>query len=117
MPDPSPPAWLAEVQQPPSSIPKGTVPPAPLLFDGQHQPIETAEAWEERRRDLAARWKTFLGTIEAPRARPALTVLEQDKAEGVIRQLVRYEAEPGLPVEGYLLRPEAAGRGRPGAVV
>jgi dienelactone hydrolase len=87
------------------------------LFDGQNRPIETVEAWEERRRELAGRWKTFLGTIEAPRARPALTVLEQDSSAGVVRQLVRYEAEPGLPVEGYLLRPESSGRGRPGVVV
>jgi dienelactone hydrolase len=74
-------------------------------------------AWEEQRKDLIARWRTFLGTIEAPRARPALTVLEEDQRDGVVRQLVRYEAEPGLPVEGYLLRPEGTGRGRPGAVV
>jgi dienelactone hydrolase len=35
----------------------------------------------------------------------------------VIRQLVRYETEPGLEVEGYLLRPEGPERSRPGVVV
>ncbi|AGA26239.1 dienelactone hydrolase family protein [Singulisphaera acidiphila] len=117
MPNPVRPPWLAEVQQPPALIPESAVRPAPLLFDAQHQPIPTIEAWEQRRAELTGRWKTFLGTIAAPRARPQLSVLEEDKSEGVVRQLVRYEAEPGLPIEGYLLRPEAPDRGRPGAVV
>ena len=45
-------------------------------------------------------------------------MLEEDRADGVVRQLVRYEAEPGLPVEGYLLRPDGPGPpDRPGVVV
>ncbi len=91
--------------------------PAPLLFDDEHRPITTRPGWEERRDELTRRWRDFLGTIPAPRAAPTLTVLEEDRPEGVIRQLVRYEAEPGLPVEAYLLRPEGPGQGRPGAVV
>src|SRR5262245_57975145 len=117
MPEASPPPWLAEVQRPPSMIPQSATKPAPLLFDGMHRPIKTAEAWERRRAELAEQWTRFLGTIEAPRAAPVLTTLEEDRVDGVVRRLVRYEAEPGLPVEGYLLRPEQPGRGRPGAVV
>lgn len=117
MPNPNRPTWLDELQQPPASIPKTAPRPAPLLFDAQHEPITTVKAWETRRADLSQRWKDFLGTIAGPRARPVLTVLEEDRTEGVLRQLVRYEAEPGLPVEGYLLQPEAPGRGRPGAIV
>src|SRR5207237_10344392 len=50
---------------------------------------------------------------------PAVTVLEEDRRDGVVRQLIRYEGEPGLPVEAYLLRPpgETPRMKRPGAVV
>jgi dienelactone hydrolase len=46
-----------------------------------------------------------------------MEVLQEDRPDGVIRQLIRYETERGLPVEGYLLRPDRPGRGRPGVVV
>jgi dienelactone hydrolase len=114
---PDPPPWLPEVQRAPARIPEAATRPAPLLFDDEHRPIDTPEKWAARRAELTRRWRRFLGTIRLPRAVPPLTVLEVDRPDGVIRQLVRYEAEPGLPVEGYMLRPEGEGRDRPGAVV
>ncbi len=48
---------------------------------------------------------------------PAPQVIEEDVSEGVRRQLIRYEAEPGLPVEAYLLRPLEVGVPRAGAIV
>jgi dienelactone hydrolase len=88
-----------------------------LLFDSENRPITNREGWLERRREIEARWRDFLGAIPAPREAPRPAVLEEDRPEGVIRQLIRYETEPGLPVEGYLLRPDAQGPRRPGAVV
>jgi hypothetical protein len=47
-----------------------------------------------------------------------LTVLEEDREGDVVRQRVRYEVEPGLPTEAYLLRPAAPAESkRPGVVV
>jgi dienelactone hydrolase len=115
MPDP-----LEGLQTPPAALPEGTTRPAPLLFDTQHQPITTAEGWAARRELIRDAWAAYLGMIQAPRNAPTLTVLEEDRPEGAIRQLVRYEAEPGLPVEAYLLRPAdpaPAGTLRPGVVV
>lgn len=111
------PDWLDEIQKPPRAVPEKATRPAPLLFDAEHRPITTREAWTKRRSELRSHWLAFLGTIPAPRAAPKLEVIEEDHPDGVIRQLIRYEAEPGLPVEGYLLRPETPGTGRPGAVV
>lgn len=111
------PAWFAEVQRPPGRVPDDATRPAPPLFDDEHRPITTAEDWARRRDALRGRWRSFLGSIRAPGAAPTLAVIEEDRPEGAVRQLVRYESEPGLPVEAYLLRPEAEGRGRPGAVV
>jgi dienelactone hydrolase len=111
------PEWLAEVQQPPAQVPASATTPAPLLFDAEHRPIATAAAWSARRDVLAGQWRAFLGSIEGPRAIGKVEVLEEDRRDDVLRQLIRYESEPGLPVEGYLLRPLDRGEARAGAVV
>jgi hypothetical protein len=111
------PDWLDEARRPPASIPPNTERPAPLLFDAQHRPITTREAWAARRDELARLWSDFLGGPIPAASGAKLEVLEEDRPPGVIRQLVRYESEPGLPVEGYLLRPDGPGKGRPGVVV
>lgn len=114
---PAEPAWLTDVQRAPSAIPADATEPALLLFDGQHKPIETPEGWKARRRELLRLWKEFLGEIPVNHRAPALTVLDEDRPDGVVRSLVRYESEPGLQVEGYLLRPAKSGERRPGIVV
>jgi dienelactone hydrolase len=48
---------------------------------------------------------------------PRLTVVEEDRNEGVVRQLVRYEIEPGIETEGYLLLPEKLSGKAPGIAV
>jgi hypothetical protein len=111
------PAWLAEIQRPPARVPANGETLAPLLFDAQHRPITTADAWTAQRLLLAHRWSQFLGNIRVERPVVHMNVLEEDRPAGVVRWLVRYDAEPGLPVEGYLLRPEGEGRKRPGVVV
>jgi len=108
--------WLAEVQKPPGEVPKDAPRLSPLLVDSAGRRIESLAAWEKRRAELRRAWVEFLGTVKAERPQPKLEVLEEDKPEGCVRQLVRYESEPGIPVEGYLLRP-ASLRGRvPGVV-
>jgi dienelactone hydrolase len=87
-----------------------------LLFDEMHQAITTVEGWKRRRGELLAAWDRFLGTIPRPDQPPAHRLIEEDPAD-VVRQLIRYEAEPGLPVEAYLLRPKRGGTPGPGIVV
>jgi dienelactone hydrolase len=115
------PTWLDEVQRPPASVPARATRPAPLLFDEMNMPITTPEAWSSHRDRLAAHWRKFLGTIDAPRAVGPVKVLAEDRRDGVVRRLIRYESEPGLPVEAYWLQPldtePVPPSGRPGAVV
>src|SRR6516165_5991017 len=111
------PQWLDGVQHPPAAVPPGSTRPAPLLFDAEHRPITTVAAWVRRRTELRRAWLAFLGVIPGPRPGNRLEVVDEDHPEGVIRQRVRYEAERGLPVEGYLLRPDRPGTRRPAAVV
>lgn len=116
---PDRPSWLDEVRRPPTAVPESATRPAPLLFDDRHRPIRTPAGWSARRGEIASRWREFLGTIETPRAVEPIKTLEEDRRAGVRRRLIRYEAEPGLPVEAYLLEPldlPATPR-RPGVVV
>lgn len=116
---PDRPAWIDEARRPPAKVPGSASRPAPLLFDATHRPITTPNAWAARRAELLACWREFLGTIDAPRAVGRVETLEEDRTDGVHRRLVRYEAEPGLPVEAYVLAPLGDERGarRPGVAV
>lgn len=111
------PSRLDSLQHAPAQVPASATRPMPLLLDAEHRPITTREGWARRRRELHRAWERFLGVIDGPRAADRFQVIEEDRPGGVIRQLIRYETEPGLPVEGYLLRPDRAGRARPGVVV
>ncbi|HIQ21771.1 MAG TPA: dienelactone hydrolase [Planctomycetes bacterium] len=105
--------WLAEVQRPPGELPDQAPRLKPLLVDATGHKITTLAAWEKRRQQLAQWWLDFLGPLAtAPRpAPPRLEVIEEDRSQGVVRQKVRYQVEPGVAVEAYLLRPpEPAGR-------
>ena len=107
---------------PRSSVPRRSSPPGPR---GPPRCSSMRTIGRSRRpragRGVATSWPRPGGpssaSSAAPRAVAAPVVLEEDRPEGVVRQLIRYEAEPGLPVEGYLLRPEGPATGRPGVVV
>lgn len=108
--------WLAEVQTPPAKIPDKAPTLLPLLVDGEGRKIATLAGWKKRRDELRRVWTEFLGTLRCRRPEPRLDVVEEDRPEGCIRQLVRYEGEPGIPVEGYLLKPANGEGKRPGVV-
>ena len=99
--------WLAETQRPPADFPRddaGRLEPLLVAPDGS--PVRTLDEWTRRRAELRERWLKFLGPMPEERPEVSLEVLEEDRPEGCVRQLVRYEGEPGIPVEGYLLRPD-----------
>src|SRR5262245_31761346 len=99
-------AWLAEILTPPAIIPADAPKLSELLVDGAGKRIESLAAWQARREELRQWWLDFLGPLPAkrdPAAPPQLEVLSEDRPDGVIRQLVRYDVEPGLSVEAYLL--------------
>ena len=108
--------WLAEVQQPPKEPPADAPALSPLLVDEQGRRIETLAAWRPRREALRRQWLEFLHPLETERPGAKFEVLEEDRREGCLRQLIRYESEPGLHVEAYLLRPEKLEGRVPGVV-
>jgi hypothetical protein len=112
--------WLANVTTVPAETPHehlGKL--APLLVDEAGQPITTLDGWQRQRQVVRAAWLKFLGPMPDPRPPVQLEVLKSESQGPLTRQLVRYEGEPGLSVEGYLLRPNDATRSaqpRPGIV-
>ena len=89
----------------------------PLLIDAAGPSIRPATQWERHRESLVRWWTEFLGPMPVPTMAPAITIVEEDRPEGAIRQLVRYEAEPGIQVEAYLIRPSSVAGRVPGIVV
>lgn len=109
--------WLAEIQQPPERLPADTPRLGPILVDEHGQAITTLDAWQRRRQQIRQWWLDFLKPLRIERSRtPQLEVLAEDQPGRVVRQLVRYDVEPGLAVQAYLLKPAAPSRGCPGVV-
>lgn len=109
--------WLDEIQSP---VKQGAETQAlPEIVDAVGGKIQNLEDWEVRRSEIQKWWLDFLGPLPGSRtAVPKLEVLAEDRVGEVIRQLVRYEIEPGLESEGYLLKPARnAGEKLPGVVV
>jgi dienelactone hydrolase len=110
--------WLAEIQKPPPQLPKDSPTLGAILVDGDGEPISSVSAWEKQRNLIRGQWLDFLGYENLKRpTNIQLKVLDEDRPQGVVRQLVQYEIEPGMPTEAYLLRPAAAGANRPAVAV
>ena len=98
--------WLVEVTTPPANAPReGIGPLIPLLVNDDGQPVSSRKDWESHRAAIRDRWMKFLGPMPETRPPVKLEVLKDESLPGVTRQLVRFEGEPGLFVEGYLLIP------------
>ncbi len=108
--------WLAEVQRPANEI-AAAAQLAPLLIDSAGQPISDWPAWQARRRELRRLWSEYIGEFRSDGLSSDFTVLETDERAGCKRKLIRYQSEPGLPVEAYLLAPLDQTLSLPGAVV
>ena len=88
----------------------------PLLFDPEGKPIVSVPAWEKQRDLIKKRWLDYLGALEPNPKTPVLKVLKEDKPEGMVRQYVEYEGEPGIMVRGYLIKPGRIHEPLPGIV-
>jgi hypothetical protein len=101
--------WLSEVQRAPADAPAPALPLRPLLADPQGKPIDRLEDWMTRREEIRGWWREFLGRLDLdPAYLPALEILSEDHVAGVLRQRVKYQVEPGIVTEAYLLKPAGA---------
>lgn len=88
----------------------------PLLVDPYGNPIESIPGWEKQREIIRKRWLDYLGALDPNPETPVLKVLEEDKPNGMVRQYVEYEGEPGILVRGYLIKPGRIHEPLPGIV-
>lgn len=110
--------WLHEVVEPPPNPPMPARPLAPVLVDGSGRPIASFDGWRRRRAGLDRGWRELLGRLETERGRaPRPDVLEEERIGDVVRQRVRYAAEPDIQTEAYVLAPRQPGGRRPAVVV
>lgn len=77
-----------------------------LLVTENGRKLTKAAQWKRHRKIIKKRWLDYLGALKPNTAAPAIKVLKEDSQEGLIRQLIEYEAEPGLNVQAYLLKPQ-----------
>jgi dienelactone hydrolase len=87
-----------------------------LLVDRDGNPILTSRGWENQRELIKRRWLAYLGALEPNPEPPVLKVLKEDKPDGMVRQYVEYEGEPGIRVYGYLVKPGRIHEPLPGVV-
>jgi hypothetical protein len=86
-----------------------------LLLDDQGGQINSLDQWQPRREALRKWWLEFLGPMPGKRdGEPTWEVIETDRVTGVLRQRIRYEIEPGIETEAYLLQPEKQSGKLPG---
>ena len=110
--------WLREVLEPPAEASGPSPPLGPLLIDGRGRPIATLDEWRRRRTDLVRLWRELLGSIEVERSRPpAIEIIAEDRVGDVVRQKVRYLAEPDVQTDAFVLTPPGPRTKRPGAIV
>jgi len=103
--------WLSEVTTAPSEAKAESLGRMDsLLIDSSGQAITSLDEWQAQRNSIREKWLQFLGPMPNPRPPVVLEVLKSEISESVTRELVRYEGEPGLFVEGYLLRPKETNR-------
>ncbi len=109
--------WLADAQKP-RRHGADESPLGPLLIDQDGREISTLSDWEAKRERIRRKWLDLLRPLKVPRrGAPELHVVAENRRKGVVRQLVRYEVEPGVTCEAYLLRPERLSEAAPGVVV
>jgi dienelactone hydrolase len=88
----------------------------PLLVDAEGTRITALDGWLKHREVIRNRWLNYLGAIPKNPNPPKIKILKEDRPEGLIRQYIEYEGEPGIKVQAYLIKPENINIPRPGIV-
>jgi len=85
-----------------------------LKKNGQH--INSISEWNDMRMSIIESWKNFLGIIEPNPNPPVIRVLQEETEDGIIRQDIEYESDPGVMVNAYVVKPQSIKKSIPGVV-
>lgn len=105
-------AWLSELQN------RGSIAGLRTLLAGADgKPIATREQWMKKREALLGEWMKLIQPWKVKMPTSGFEVVSEDRDAGALRQRIRYENEPGIFLEAYLLRPLKPAKKMPGFVV
>lgn len=96
------------LRRPPSTTPADSTQLSPLLVSLGGQPIKNVDAWKMRRTEIRRQWLDYMGEFPVDKCDLKTQWLDKERLDGFVRQLVRYQVEPEVWVEAYLLRPTLA---------
>lgn len=108
--------WLVEAQTPPENLPPDALRLSPLVPPQTLAQMSRTD-WSEHRRRFERLWTEFLGDMPAKKPPLNSRVLDTEQSPTFLRLKIAYEAEPGVPVEAYLLVPKEGKRPFPAVVV
>lgn len=78
---------------------------SPLLKNSRHEEIKSRSAWIKQRALTRQDWLNFLGPLPAKKPPLKTEFLNTERLSDFTRHHVRYQIEPGLFTDGYLLTP------------
>jgi hypothetical protein len=87
-----------------------------LLVNNRGNPVVSVSGWNDLKNAIIKQWSDYLGIIEPNPVLPALKILNEESVDGLIRQYVEYENEPGTFVQAYLIKPQGIVKPLPGVV-
>ena len=112
------PAWLKDAPDGrPTESRTSATRPMPLLFDAEHRRSRPSRPGTVAEPSCVRAWETSWARSRVPGPSIAGTIVRGGPARGRDPPAHPLRDRAGLAVEGYLLRPDRPGRGRPGVVV
>jgi hypothetical protein len=87
-----------------------------LLIDSSGNPVNSLSGWNDLRKSIIKRWSDYLGIIKPNPNSPVIRILKEEISDGLIRQYIDYENEPGIIVRAYLIKPKSIAKALPGVV-
>jgi dienelactone hydrolase len=107
---------ITKIQQPPAK--KVEMPQlSPLLQTPEGKPITSSRAWQKDRTRIREEWLKLLGPLPGKKCPLQLQVLQTEELPEFTRQYIKYQIEPGVITDGYLLIPKGRKGKLPAMVV
>jgi dienelactone hydrolase len=95
-----------KIQRPPAARPKEMPQLSPLLQGADGERINSKSGWIKKRARLRDEWLSVLGPWPKEKCPLKMKVLATEALPGFTRQYLKYQVEPNVYVQGYLLTPK-----------
>ncbi|MDB6124080.1 MAG: Acetyl xylan esterase [Pedosphaera sp.] len=105
-----------QIQRPPTARPKDMPQLSPLLQSADGERITSKSGWQRKRAKLREQWMNLLGPLPKQKCPLKMKILATEDMRGFTRQYIKYQVEPDVYVQGYLLTPKD-GKGKLPAIV